>query len=212
MFPSWFSVHHTWSGLDGTVNLHVNSGERSFKLRRFPDPLGTAAEAAEAQYSCHEVVQHTRDSVRMVLYVKADCDSGYVCAELGSVAENVVRAQFGEKARNPQEACTDLYYPAQRRPRLLVARSPSSRVCPLHGRYSLQPLEGVPAPDPLTRCGGQGAAVLSAGCGSANLRVETACHHPANISRAEFQCHAHWTDYISGIFDRTCFYQSADIL
>lgn len=188
MFPSWFSRHHSWSALDGTLNLHVNSGEKSFKLQSFQNYL----EPGESQFTCQDIIKQDRDTVKVVHYVKSDCDSGYVCAIINKVADNVISVQFGEKSRNPSEACTDLYF-FNPRSKLLVSRTHSAGVCPLNGRYSLESLEGADTPHLLTRCSSPDTSVLTAGCGSPFLRVETKCSQ-SNLSNVEYRCHAHWTE------------------
>ena len=132
------------------------------------------------------------DSVKLVHYVKSDCDSGYVCAIITKIADNVISVQFGEKSRNPGEACTDLYF-FKPNSKLLVSRTHSAGVCPLNGRYSLETLEGSDTPQLLTRCSTPGTSVITAGCGSPLLRVETKCSR-SNFSNVEFRCHAHWTE------------------
>jgi len=236
VFPRWFTAHHTWTAIDSTSTIHINSGQRSFKLRHNQRVEATMShpsvnvltpvfEDVEWHYACQEQVVQARHSVQIVHYVKsANCDSGYVCASISKIADNVIGVEFGEKARNPREACTSLYFmPSDnissiggtsnrfQQRRLYVARSHrpgGGGVCPLNGRYSLQSIVGVDAPQALTQCdqkrptvGSSGdsattLSVLTGGCGGSDhlLRVESLCQPPHNRTKTEFRCHAHWLD------------------
>ena len=132
--------------------------------------------------------------VQIVHYVKSDCDSGYVCAMFTRVAENVVSTQFGQRARNPTEACTDMYFSKQPS-NLLMSRSHVPTGCPLNGRYSLEYAVSAAVPSAFTRCGegGPSRSIITAGCGSAHLKVESLCLGAGNVTVTDFKCQASWT-------------------
>ena len=90
--------HHTWTSLDTNIYLHINSGERSFKLRNLQDVL----HPEDSHVTCHDIVWAERGGrVKVVTYVKSGCDSGFMCAVFSRETDNVMRVQFGQKARIP---------------------------------------------------------------------------------------------------------------
>lgn len=148
----------------------------------------------ETKFTCQQIVAQSSSSVQVVHYVKSECDSGYVCAVFNRVAANVVSVQFGERARDPSEACTDMYFNKQTS-HLIMSRSHVPTSCPLNGRYSLEYAVNADVPLAFSRCGDGGPArsVITAGCGSAHLKVESLCLDASNITVTNYQCQASWT-------------------
>ena len=112
--------HHSWSSLDASVQLHINSGGRSFKLRNLQDSL----HPEDSHVTCQQLEQagERGGTWQAVTYVKSGCDSGFMCAAFSAQTRNVIKVQFGHKARLPSEACSDLYFsPAVSRSLLLVS-------------------------------------------------------------------------------------------
>ena len=187
---------HSWSSLDASIQLHVNSGERSFKLRNLQDPL----HPEDSHVTCQETVRRVADleatTWQAVTYVKSGCDSGFMCAAFSAQADSVIRVQFGHKARLPSEACSDLYFsPAVSRSLLLVSTSHQShslaQPCPLSGRYSLTPHSSLPLPS--LPCSSSHLQ-LSSGCGASSMVVEQQCgQQPGSVSRTEYSCHSSWS-------------------
>ena len=194
--PGWVAAHHTWSSLDTAIRLHVNSGERSFKLRNLQDPL----HPEDSHVTCHGVVSARADTARVVTYVKSGCDSGFMCAEFSRETDNVMRVQFGHKARIPGEACSALYFspPVIKSLLLVSSRTAPAPACPLSGRYTISSARQLPVP--WAQCGpGLGHPTqlsLSSGCGSSALTLEHSCQAGAGagslVTRTEYRCHASW--------------------
>ena len=194
--PAWVTAHHTWTSLDTNIKLHVNSGERSFKLRNLQDVL----HPEDSHVTCHDIVRAEREAVKVVTYVKSGCDSGFMCSVFSREADNVIRVQFGQKARIPGEACTDLYFSrAVIRSLLLVSvsRAASSSVsCPLSGRYSISAQPQSLGPLPWAQCplsSSPASLHLTSGCGSSAMTLEARCGGAENLTRTEYGCHAAWT-------------------
>ena len=176
--------HHSWTSLDAAIQLHVNTGERSFKLRNLQD----AIHPEDSHVTCQRVVRQERDLLQVVTYVKSGCDSGFMCSIFTRQTVNVIEVQFGHKSRIPSEACSDLYFsPAVSRSVLLVSAKTTSLSlsCPLSGRYILSP-HSTSLPS-LNCPSGSGPLQLSSGCGASALMLEHQC------GRTEFSCHASWT-------------------
>ena len=183
--------HHSWTSLDGSIQLHVNSGERSFKLRNLQDSI----HPEDSHVTCQGVVREERDMLQVVTYVKSGCDSGFMCSLFTRQADNVIKVQFGHKSRIPREACSDLYFsPAVSRSLLLVSArttSVSDSACPLSGRYILSPH----APLPWLHCSPAtppSALQLSSGGGSSALLLQHHCSPADSPSKTEYSCHASW--------------------
>ena len=185
--------HHSWSSLDASVQLHVNSGERSFKLRNLEDPL----HPEDSHVTCQRLVEtRERQTWQAVTYVKSGCDSGFMCAAFSAQADNVIKVQFGHKARLPSEACSDLYFsPAVSRSLLLVSsrhQTDTQSACPLSGRYTISPHSSLALPS--LPCSSS-SLQLSSGCGASSLVVEQQCGLGASrtVSRTESSCHSSWS-------------------
>ena len=195
--PGWLTEsHHSWSSLDGSIQLHVNSGWRSFKLRNLQDPL----HPEDSHLTCQRVVSREGGTWRAVTYVKSGCDSGFMCAAFSAQADSVIKVQFGHKARIPSEACSDLYFsPAVSRSLLLLSTrhqsastpaAPAATACPLSGRYTISPhsalslLPSLPCP--------ASSLQLSSGCGASTMVVEQQCGPQERPSRTEYSCHSSW--------------------
>ena len=172
--PTWLTSRHSWSSLDSEVSLHVNTGERSFRLRRKKE---------ESHVTCRNIVQESENSVKIVNYVKSGCDSGFMCSVLTRKTSGVILARFGEKARVAGEACSDLYLTSSSDSVLLVSRTAGvTQSCPLSGRYQLS----SSSPTSLLSC--STTATLVAGCGSSSLQVKSRC------GDTQLSCHSHWRE------------------
>jgi len=195
--PSWMTSHHTWTSLDTNIHLHINSGERSFKLRNLQDVL----HPEDSHVTCHDIVEYgKKGQLKVVTYVKSGCDSGFMCAVFSRETDNVMRVQFGQKARIPGEACSDLYFSRTViKSMLLVSVSKSSSAsvsCPLSGRYSISTQPQTLGPIPWAQCPLSSAPAslhLTSGCGSASMTLEARCGSAVNLTRTEYGCHAAWT-------------------
>jgi hypothetical protein len=173
VYPDWLTAHHTWSSLDSTTLLHINSGEKSFRLSTFgyaatsgyatsgsatsgsatsgyATTTLTSASTASAHLTCQDLLHESRNELLLVSYLRSGCDSGYLCTRIRRAAPGALYLQLGGRSRVPAEACSDLYtapWPAP--PLLLVARGGgattplSSASCGLAGRYSLAPLNAA---------------------------------------------------------------------
>jgi len=189
LFPKWLSSHHSWSTLDGLVSLHINKGERSWKLKNSQDVLSPE----ESHVTCHNILHQDKDTVKIVTYVKSGCDSGFMCSVFSKKANHVVAAQFGYKARNPTEACTDLYFPAKTI--LFVSKTKAKEeTCPLSGQYELSNLSNLSV---FSTCSFPKLVTLKAGCGTTSLEVKSQCEEPVKQDSAlktQFSCHSHWRE------------------
>jgi len=202
VYPDWLSRHHSWRSLDATLALNIHTGGRSLKLVSANQGANLLHQAAPhllhqgAHLSCQEMVEDEKETVKVVHYVKQDCDSGYICTLFSKVAENVISVQFGGMSRNPAEACTDLYYSdRQHASHLLVSRAASAQGCPLNGQYSLVVPGGTTSPAPLNSCRGDLASMdINAGCGSGHLQLMTQCEAGTNTTKTELGCQAYWTE------------------
>ena len=183
--------HHSWTSLDTSVQLHVNSGEKSFKLRNTQDML----HPEESHVTCHDVVERSRDMVKLVMYVKSGCDSGYMCSVFMSQTDNVIKVQFGHKARIPGEVCSDLYFSSHVIKTMLLVSSKSTSAsqspCPLSGRYTISPqpqstIPWVNCPHPPAHIS------LTSGCGASAMTLEHQCSAAENVTQTEYGCHASW--------------------
>ena len=70
--PTWVTDHHSWTSLDSSIQLHINSGEKSFKLKNLQDVI----HPEDSHVSCHDVVKQEKNIVKLVTYVKSsylDC-------------------------------------------------------------------------------------------------------------------------------------------
>jgi len=191
--PYWMTRHHTWTSLDTSIQLHVNSGERSFKLKNYQDVL----HPEDSHVTCHDIVEEDKDIVKIVSYVKSGCDSGFMCAVFIYQTDNVIKVQFGHKARIPSEACSDLYFSRPVIKNLLLVSSKttslaSSTPCPLSGRYTISthPHSTVPwvsCPSPPS------SLSLISGCGSNAMTLEHQCGATDNVTKTQYGCHATWT-------------------
>ena len=151
--------------------------------------------------SCHSLVGSDTLTTRVVTYVKSKCDSGFVCTEITKSSDGVISARFGPKARNPIEACSQLYFTySVIKSFLLVSNQIPVQTCSLSGRYQLEMVRvpgvsgvpGVPGVSILSDCSTPTSLHLTAGCGSSSLTVESECE-PGNITRTSYTCHSHWT-------------------
>ena len=141
--------------------------------------------------SCHSLVGSDTLTTRVVSYVKSKCDSGFVCTEITKTSDSVISARFGPKARNPNEACSHLYFSySVIKSFLLVSSQTPVQTCSLSGRYQLETV-GRPGGSLLSECSAPTSLHLSAGCGSSSLSVESECE-PGNITRTSYTCHSHW--------------------
>ncbi len=150
MYPDWLTAHHTWSSLDSATLLHINSGEKSFRLSTsgYAATSGsatsgyttsgyatsgsaatsgyatlTSASTASAHLTCQDLLHESRNELLLVSYLRSGCDSGYLCTRIRRAAPGALYLQLGGRSRVPAEACSDLYtapWPAP--PLLLVAR------------------------------------------------------------------------------------------
>jgi hypothetical protein len=175
--------------------LHVNGGEKSLRL---------TTPTATSHLICQDLVlnEGARGELRLVSYLRSGCDSGYLCTHLSRAANGALYLQLGGRARIPGEACSDLYTAPWPTPSVLLIAARSHVVAPtascgLAGRYSLTPL---PHADlrPLAGCRRPDSLILTAGCGSNHLIVESRCSADSPVStsssRLELRCHAHWTE------------------
>ena len=58
--------HHSWSSLDSSIQLHVNSGTRSFKLRNLQDPL----HPEDSHVTCQRVVNSAGENISSNILLK----------------------------------------------------------------------------------------------------------------------------------------------
>jgi len=199
--PSWVTDHHSWASLDSSIQLHVNGGEKSFKLKNLQDVL----HPEDSHVSCHDIVKQEKNIVKFVTYVKSGCDSGFVCSLFSREAQHVMKVQFGHKARIPSEACSDLYFSRSViKSLLLVSKSTSEEPlsCPLSGRYQISPgSPGMPLISPMTECFSPSLHFVS-GCGSSSLTVEQQCSSH-NTTKTEYSCIAHWSSVSQNSVRRT---------
>jgi len=195
-FPPSLSLHRTWSSLDSSVRLHLNSGERSVRLTN----LGERRHPEDSHLACHTLVSRetardattTRDTTTLVAFVKSGCDSGFVCLQLEEEAEGVMSLRMGGKARSPTEACSSLYFsPEMVKAVMLVGRPYSTTTsCPMSGRYLISPttslhlLHTSPCTSPTSS--------MESGCGTSSLVVESRCT-TSPPTRTEHQCSHHWS-------------------
>ena len=183
--PAWLIDHHSWTSLDSSIQLHINSGEKSFKLKNLQDII----HPEDSHVSCHNIVKKKRNIVKLVTYAKSGCDSGFVCSVFIQEAPNVIKVLFGHKARSPAEACSDLYFSSSViKSLLLVSKATSINSCPMSGRYNISPH----SPLPITHCPKPASLHLISGCGSSALTVEYQCSSQ-NRTKTEYSCKAHWT-------------------
>lgn len=183
--PTWVTDHHSWTSLDSSIQLHINSGEKSFKLKNLQDVI----HPEDSHVSCHDIVKKEKNIVKLVTYVKSGCDSGFVCSVFIQEAHNVIKVQFGHKARIPSEACSDLYFSSSViKSLLLVSKATSTDSCPMSGRYEISPH----SPLPIAPCPNPNSLHLVSGCGSSALTVEHQCSSQ-NRTKTEYSCKAHWT-------------------
>ena len=183
--PTWLTDHHSWTSLDSSIQLHINSGEKSFKLKNLQDII----HPEDSHVSCHNIVKKEKNIVKLVTYVKSGCDSGFVCSVFIQEAQNVIKVLFGHKARSPAEACSDLYFSSSViKSLLLVSKATSIDSCPMSGRYKISPH----SPLPITHCPTPSSLHLISGCGSSALSVEYQCSSQ-NRTKTEYSCKAHWT-------------------
>jgi hypothetical protein len=98
----------------------------------------------------------------------------------------------GYKARNPSEACTDLYFPAAATKTLLMVSKTKSKeeTCPLSGRYSVSNLSNLSV---LSPCSSPTSVTLEAGCGTTSLEVKSQCEESGK-QVTQFSCHSHWRE------------------
>jgi len=189
--PHWMTGHHSWTSLDTSIQLHVNSGERSFKLRNLQDVL----HPEDSHVTCHEIVKEEKNIAKVVTYVKSGCDSGFMCAVFMRETDNVIKVQFGHKARIPSEACSDLYFSSPVIKSLLLVSSKTTSSlqtpCPLSGRYTISThqhstIPWVSCPHPPS------SLYLTSGCGSTAMTLEHQCRATENVTKIEYGCHASW--------------------
>ena len=187
--PRFLTSHRTWSSLEGSVRLHLNSGERSLRLSNLQD----SRHPEDSHVSCHKVEAANYNSVRLVTFVKSDCDSGFVCSEFLEEADGVVRVNLGQKSLLPSEACTQLYFSSSTVKSLLMVSRTSTTPpgCPMSGHYLVSPpskalrsLGPSPCPAPTSS--------LVSGCGSSSMKVEQRCPGK-NMTSRTYTCTHHWS-------------------
>ena len=175
----------SWTSLDSSIQLHINGGEKSFKLKNLQDVI----HPEDSHVTCHSIVKEEKNIVKLVTYVKSGCDSGFVCSVFIQEAHSVIKVQFGHKARIPSEACSDLYFSSSViKSLLLVSKTTSTGSCPMSGRYEISPH----SPLPIAPCPNPTSLHLVSGCGSSALTVEHQCSGQ-NRTKTEYSCNAHWT-------------------
>ena len=198
--PSFLTAHHSWTSLDSSVRLHLNSGDHSMRLSNLQDSL----HPEDSRVSCHASLEGEHGGrAKLVTFVKSGCDSGFVCMVLEEQAEGVVVVELGQQARSPQEACSQLYFSRSVIKSLLLVTSHSparQNSCPMSGRYLLSHPPSLPSLHPAPPCPHTGPSSLHlvAGCGSPSLRVEHHCSatsSPATLppTSSNYSCHQHWS-------------------
>ena len=123
--------------MEGSVRLHLNSGERSLRLTNLLD----SRHPEDSHVSCHKIEAANYNSVRLVTFVKSGCDSGFVCSEFVEEANGVLRVNLGQKSLLPSEACTQLYFSSSTVKSLLMVSRTSTTApgCPMSGHYLVSP-------------------------------------------------------------------------
>ena len=186
--PRFLTSHRTWSSLEGSVRLHLNSGERSLRLSNLED----SRHPEDSHVSCYKLDKVNYNSVRLVTFVKSGCDSGFVCSEFLEEANGVLRVNLGQKSLLPSEACTQLYFSSSTiKSLLMVSRTSSNTGCPMSGHYLVSPpspalrsLGPSPCPSPTSS--------LVSGCGSPSMKVEQRCPGK-NLTSRTYTCTHHWS-------------------
>ena len=190
--PEFLTRHRTWSSLEGTIKLHLNSGERSLRLSNVED----RRHPEDSHVSCHKVEAANYNSVRLVTFVKSGCHSGFVCSEFLEEVDGVVRVNLGQRSLLPSEACTQLYFSSTTlKSLLLVSRTTTNSPtgCPMSGHYLISP----PSPtfrafsSPSPSCPAPTSTLIS-GCGSSSMVVEQRCPGE-NLTSTTFQCSHQWS-------------------
>ncbi len=183
-----------WKSLDSAISLHLTS-ERSFSLENFLDSVNPE----KSQASCHTALikSDAAHQVKLINYVRSDCDSGFVCTVFTRKSPTVMTVQFGQKSAIPDEACTDLYFShyVTKTVLLVSAASPAtaSETCALSGRYYLTPLSADASE--LTDCHAPIALHLVAECGASALSLEWECPGGGNgnLSKMRYSCTSSWS-------------------
>ena len=175
--------------MEGSVRLHLNSGERSLRLSNLED----SRHPEDSHVSCHKVEAANYNSARLVTFVKSGCDSGFVCSEFVEEANGVLRVNLGQKSLLPSEACTQLYFSSSTVKSLLMVSRTSTTPpgCPMSGHYLVSPpskalrsLGPSPCPAPTSS--------LVSGCGSSSMKVEQRCPGK-NMTSRTYTCTHHWS-------------------
>lgn len=195
-FPTFVSKHHDWHSVDGRVSLHINKRGRSLRLRNhtaLPSMYDDSLPYLETHVTCHSSeMDRSTQITKLVTYVKAGCDSGFVCLMFYSHDRHVIQMRYGDKSRDPSEACMNYYFDPNHSPLVtLVSGGHNTRPCPFSGRYSL-------TGGSLTALlGGQlncDNAVMHAGCSASDdIIVESTCSRNLEDNvRIQWSCHGRW--------------------
>ena len=189
--PDWLQTGRVWKSLDSAISLHLLSEQR-FSLENFLDSVNPE----KSQASCHTVLRSDVNQVRLVNYVRSDCDSGFVCTVFTRKSSNVITVQFGQKSALPGEACTDLYFSHYVTKTVLLVSSSSRAVepCALSGKYHLTPLSADTL-GLLADCPAATSLELVAECGASSLSLEWACpgEGRSSLSRVRYSCTSSWS-------------------
>jgi len=191
--PSFLTVSHSWSSLDGSTQIHLNSGERSMRVRSLQDSL----HGQDSHVTCHSITKQDKTGAKLVTFVKSGCNSGFVCSQLVEEAPGVILLQQGHLARSPGEACSHLYFSTSSvSTSLLVTMAAPGQTnpspCGMSGRYVISaPTPGLPVAPQHCNTGDSPIHLVS-GCSSTVLTMDRQCPS-SNMSRTEYSCVAHWT-------------------
>jgi len=208
-FPHFMHNHHDWHSVDGLISLHVNKRGHSMRLRNHTRLASIYDDGyLESHATCHKVEAgggQRSKMTRIVVHVKAGCDSGYVCLVFTHQDKHVIEMRYGDKSINPKEACMNYYFDPINSPIVtLVSEGHNTRPCPFSGRYTLTASSAAVIGGPLgssmtALIGGQlncQRAVMHAGCLSASddLIVESVCSRNLEDNvRTQWSCHGQWT-------------------
>lgn len=159
----------------------------------------------ESHATCHKVEVggdlHS-PMTRIVVHVKAGCDSGYICLVFNHQDKHVIQMRYGDKSINPNEACMDYYFDPKHSPVVtLVSEGHNTRPCPFSGRYTLSSTVSSGSSTMPALIGGQlncHRAVMHAGCSASDdLIVESVCSRNLEDNvRTQWTCHGQWTSNI----------------
>jgi len=129
--PHWIlQHHHTFHNLDHSDKYHFNTLGTSLTI---------TSEESVKKLKCNTIESDTGNYTKIIMQVKYECESGFMCMEVYRKADSIMSLKLGKLSRNPEEACNQhLFFDTAIPSVIIVSAKMGHRVrCPLVGKYAM---------------------------------------------------------------------------